>query len=158
MSANQCPIAVQGEPNAATAADLVVALCEIEVAELSNLDGAGSGIDCERINKALLDAYLWLKSQQLLLAEPAKPIVDLNLNRWMIVVARFYLDTLRRRPDVAEDMATLRSDLDKASAGAAGAALKSEGTYREVWSQHNATPTFTADRLARVNRTLARWR
>lgn len=158
MGASQCPIAVEGEPQAATAQDLVIALCEVEVAELSNLDSSGSTIDCERINKALLDAYRWLKSQQLLLAEPAKPVVDLNLNRWMIVVARFYLDTLRRRLDVAEDMQSLRDDLAKASAVSAGSALRAEEVYREVWSQHQSSPVFTASSLAKANRTLARWR
>jgi hypothetical protein len=158
MGPNECRPAVEGVANAATAADLIVALCDVEVTELSNLDSSGSTIDCVRVNKALLDAYYWLMSQQLLLAEPAKPIVDLNLNRWMIVVARYLLDTLRRRPDVAEDMALLRADLDKAAAASAGSALRQNELHREVWSQHKSSPVFTASSLARQMKTQARWR
>jgi phage gp36-like protein len=136
---------VPSVPTAATVADFVIAFTMIETIELSNLDSGGSSVDCTRINKALLDAYKLLTSCKVLLMPAAAAVVDANLNRWMLVIARYYLDTIRRRADVLADYKTVMDLLDKLS----GASTVTASQMPHQIRNHNGkTAVYTQTSLA----------
>jgi hypothetical protein len=140
--ANQCAPAV-ADPLAATVSTLIRDTSVVEAVELSNIDSGGSSIDCERLNGALADAYALLKSEQLLLPSAAREVITLNLSRWMVIIARYYLDNVRRRPDVTADferVMTKIKDLGLVSALDASAVQGSiSATYgkQPVWTQQS---------------------
>lgn len=142
---NICSPAVPDVQNAATVNDFVLATTMTEAVELSNLDSGGNTIDCERLNKALKDAYSYITSKALLADSIGKQIVELNLNRWMIMVARYYLDTIRRRPDVEEDYKLVELELNKlAETSTTG------NSYSDTKILHstNKVPVFTQKSLS----------
>ena len=141
---NQCPAAVV-DPLAATVAIFIRDTSVIEAVELSNLDSGGSSIDCERMNGALLDAYKWLQSEKLLLPDVCKQVIDMNLSRWMVVVARYFLDNIRRRPDVTADYEIVRTalqDLHKVKASSGNSIL-----YSQISATFGKTPVWTQKSL-----------
>lgn len=144
-----CDPAVPGVADAATVADFVLAFTTIEAVELSNLDSGGSSVDCDRINKALLDAYKLLVSYKGILVPAAAKVIDINLNRWMLILARYYLDTLRRRDDVSTDYKSVMDMLGKLSSSDVASASQFIG---KVYNSNGKSPVFTEQSLARVNR------
>ena len=149
MTIQTCDPAVPDVASAATVQDFIVAFTMIETIELSNLDSGGSSIDCGRINKALQDAYKLLMSSKVLLRPLAATVVDSNLNRWMLVIARYYLDTLRRRADVLADYKSVMDMLDKL--GNSNALSASQSPQR-ILNHNGKTAVFTQDSLANFNR------
>lgn len=109
----RCEAAVPAVPTAATVQDFIVAYTMVETVELSNLDSAGSYIDCDRFNAALLAAYNYLMSAKLVLPPVGGLVIDQNLNRWMLMLARYYLDSVRRRPDVTADYKAVLDEIEK---------------------------------------------
>ena len=130
-------------PNAANVDDFITAFAMIEAIELSNLDSPGDTIDCTRINKALSDAYNLIQSAKVALAAQQIPVVDANLNRWMLIIARYYLDTIRRRPDVTYDYENVMKQI-----GSLGPRINS---VRHVRHTEGKTPHYTEASLARFN-------
>lgn len=142
---NQCPAAVV-DPLAATVAIFIRDTSVIEAVELSNLDSGGSSIDCERMNGALLDAYQWLQSEKLLLPDVCRQVIDMNLSRWMVIVARYFLDNIRRRPDVTADYEMVRTalqDLHKVNASSGN----SSTLYSQISATFGKTPVWTQKSL-----------
>jgi hypothetical protein len=140
--ANQCAPAV-ADPLAATVDTFIRNTSVVEAVELSNIDSGGSSIDCERLNGALADAYALLKSEQLLLPSAAQEVISLNMSRWMVVIARYYLDNVRRRPDVTADFERVTSKLKELSELSALDASVAQGSIsvsfgkQPVWTQQS---------------------
>lgn len=147
MPINQCDQAVLGVASAATVQDFTTAYTMVEAVELSNLDSGGSRIDCDRLNMALLDAYRELMSRKLLLTSQSGAVIDMNLRRWMLIIARYFLDTTRRRTDVTADYENLAKLLD--ALGQSGAKSASD-SYR-VYNSNGKQAVFTADSIADQN-------
>lgn len=141
---NQCPAAVV-DPLAATVAIFIRDTSVIEAVELSNLDSGGSSIDCERMNGALLDAYQWLQSEKLLLPNVCKQVIDMNLSRWMVIVARYFLDNIRRRPDVTADYNTVKTALTELRS--IKATVGSSTLYSQISATFGKTPVWTQKSL-----------
>jgi len=142
-SEGRCGVAVPGVPNSATVEDFITAFTLVEAIELSNLDSGGSAIDCNRLNKALLDAYTELASAKLLLSAQAGRVIDANLNRWMLIIARYYLDSVRRRPDVTADyerVVNKLAELSNSSGDATGGAAR-------VYNHNGKRAVFTQESL-----------
>lgn len=127
---DRCDPSVPNVTNAATVNDFIIAYTLVEAVELSNLDSGGTAIDCIRLNKALTDAYIELMADKLLMTAPSAAVVDLNLNRWMLIIARYLLDTVRRRGDVVDDYKSLKDKLkDMYTKTAAGQRFNVSATY-----------------------------
>ena len=154
---NQCQAAVT-DPLAATVETFIRYTTLVESVELSNLDSGGSSIDCDRLNAALADAYAWLKGQRLLLPELCREIIDLNLKRWMVVIARYYLDNIRRRPDVTADYERLLKDIEdlrnvKAStANGDGSEIPGATTFSSISLVTGKSPVYTQSSLETYRR------
>lgn len=145
-----CQLAVPAVANAASVADFIVAYGMVETTELSNLDSSGSTIDCDRFNKALVDAYNWLQSKKLMLSQTLSAVIDLNLNRWMLQLARYYLDTIRRRPDVTYDYEKIVADI----AVLERLAGNSFAQYSAISSENLKERRYTDASLARFRSTI----
>lgn len=147
MPVNQCDAAVPGVASAATVQDFIVAYTMVEAVELSNLDSGGSRIDCDRLNMALLDAYRELMSRKVLLSSQAGSVIDMNLRRWMLIIARYFLDTTRRREDVTTDYENLAKMLDDLAASSSDAS----GGAGRIVNSNGKTAVYTAASLAKCN-------
>lgn len=137
-----CPPAIPDNPSAATVNDMVAALTLLEVTELSNLDSGGSFIDCDRINMALQDAYNLLMAYAEGASPSASRIIAANLRRWMIIIARYYLDSIRRRQDVADDYKLVMNSVTEVlTAGGINS------VYSDIWIERSSEtwPQVTAN-------------
>lgn len=142
----RCEDAVPLEPTAATVQDCIVAWTMVEVVELSNLDSGGSHIDCDRFNSALLAAYNYLESAKLTMPAVGSLVINANLNRWMLMLARYYLDTVRRRPDVTADYKAVLTELDRLSklkGSAAVAQTPDKSNEARVYVHTSKSPVWT---------------
>ena len=143
-----CDPAVPANADAATVQDFITAFTMVEAVELSNLDSGGNSIDCSRLNMALADAYRLLQSEKVTMLSSAAQVVDLNLRRWMLIIARYYLDTVRRRQDVTDDynaVMKLLADLHDASKN-----QSSWGQYR-LYNDNGKAAIWTEESLQRIN-------
>lgn len=140
-----CDPAVPDVVGAATVNDFIVAYTLTTAVELSNLDTEGSTIDCDRINMALVDAYNLLMSYKLLVNEISQQVIDLNLRRWMLILARYYLDTYKKQRDVVDEFEKLVKFLDDLAAGDA------KGNYK-MWNHNGRQAVWTSDSLSYLNR------
>jgi hypothetical protein len=140
-----CPVAVPQEPLAATIEDFVLAYGDVEAVELSNIDSVGSTIYCDRLNQALVDAYNYLQSVAALGGDSARLLVQSNLRRWMLILARYYLDSIRRRSDVTADFEQLAKLLNIARKGSKE--LSQGSQYDTVSIRQRRAPLITQQQL-----------
>lgn len=127
---SNCPPAIPEDPAAATVNDMVAAFTLLEMTELSNLDTGGGYIDCDRINMALQDAYRLLTAYSAGSNPTTASVIAANLRRWMMIIARYYLDSVRRREDVAKDYDMVLSTLKEITNGSG-----MSSNYAEIWSE-----------------------
>lgn len=125
-----CQPAIPEDPAAATVNDMVAAFTLLEMTELSNLDTGGGYIDCDRINMALQDAYRLLTAYSAGSNPTTASVIAANLRRWMMIIARYYLDSVRRREDVAKDYDMVLSTLKEITNGGG-----MSSNYAEIWSE-----------------------
>lgn len=147
MPTDQCDLAV-ADPLAASVADFILATTMVEAVELSNLDSGGSRIDCERLNMALRDAYNDLTSVRATLSPANAAIVTANLRRWMIIQARYYLDSVKRRTDVTEDFKLVQKRLEELKRPGANSA--EEDLFRNS-NVNGKRPVWTESSLLSYN-------
>ena len=90
--------------NEVTIADLIVALEEEEVKELSNLfDPCGNITDATKIQYALDRATEELNAGFVVSGNCGKALIKLSAKNIIIAIARYLLDTVKARPHVVED-------------------------------------------------------
>lgn len=115
-SYKDCPIAVPTVPTAATVTDFVLVYTLQETLELTNLDTMGPieelVVQCDRLNKALRDAYDFVGSYLGISTPMGRTAILGNLNRAMLIIARYYLDSTRMRPDVRQNYEDILKWLD----------------------------------------------
>lgn len=98
--------------NEVTIADLIVALEEDEIKELSNLfDPCGNVIDATKIQYAIDRAHEELNSAFVVTGNCGKALVKLNAKNIIIAIARYLLDTVKARPHVIDDAKDARARL-----------------------------------------------
>lgn len=141
-----CPVAVPSEPLAATVSDFLLAYGDVETVELSNIDAVSDTIDCDRMNLALVDAYDYLQSIASLGGAAAATLVRANLRRWMLILARYYLDSIRRRTDVTKDYELLQKLLEAVRRG--GKELSMGSQFDTVSSSRSRPELFTQKQLS----------
>lgn len=87
----------------ANVADFVQAFGETEARESTTLDDASAtSPNWSKIEFALEDAYLQCMSADAIACSSGKVLIRLQLRRLMLDIARYQLDVLKQRPDVAK--------------------------------------------------------
>ncbi|MDX1372982.1 MAG: phage protein Gp36 family protein, partial [Nitrososphaeraceae archaeon] len=110
------PIPDNGTPNSAVVDDFIATYGYQEALQLSNLNNAAATVINERrIERAIEDALALIDAYVKQAPKANKLLVSSSRRRTAMIIARFYLDSVRRRKDVTEDYDRAIKELDLAS-------------------------------------------
>jgi len=106
------------EPAGATPGDFILAFGEKEAIELSNLsDPQETEPNYDRIWMAIQDAEALIDSHIYNASKACLRLVSSNRRRTTLIIARYYLDTVRRREDVFKDYEMCIKELQGCESG-----------------------------------------
>lgn len=109
------PIKARPNPRAATPDDFVLAYGLREAIQISNIDDADAiQPNTDKIWMAIQDAAALIDNYIIQASRSGKLLISSNRRRTTLIVARYYLDSVRRREDVKEDYERAIKELDKA--------------------------------------------
>jgi len=104
------------DPRAATPDDYILAYGLKEAIQISNLDDADAiQPNTDRIWMAIQDAAALIDNYIIQASRAGKVLISSNRRRTTLILARYYLDSVRRREDIKEDYERALETLDKAS-------------------------------------------
>jgi phage gp36-like protein len=84
--------------------DFILTYGEREAVTISNLGDANeSTINYQRIKNAIEDALVWIDTIYLQANPAAKVLIQSSRRRSSLIIARYYLDSCRRREDITKD-------------------------------------------------------
>ncbi len=110
------PIKVRPSPRTATPDDFILAYGLREAIQLSNIDDADAiQPNTDKIWMAIQDACALIDNYIVQAGRAGKVLISSNRRRTALIIARYYLDTVRRREDVYKDYELAIKDLDKAT-------------------------------------------
>ena len=110
------PIRVRPNPRTATPDDFVLAYGLREAIQLTNIDNADAiEPNTDKLWMAIQDACALIDNYIIQASRGGKLLISSNRRRTALIIARYYLDTVRRRDDVKEDYERCLKELDKAS-------------------------------------------
>lgn len=94
----------KSDPRSATVGDFVLAFGQKEAVQLSNIDdAAATTINVAKVNMAIADANSLIDSYIEQSGKAGMVLITSNRRRTALIIARYYLDTVRRREDVKND-------------------------------------------------------
>ncbi len=100
-------------PRAATVDDFILAFGMKEAIQITNMDDASATEpNIARLEMALADANAMIDSYIAQATRAGKVLVSSNRRRTALIIARYYLDSVRRREDVAKDYELAIKELD----------------------------------------------
>jgi phage gp36-like protein len=103
------------EPRMATVDDFILAYGERETIQLTNLeDGSATSVNVAKLRMALEDANSLIDNYITQAGKAGKFLISSNRRRTALMIARYYLDTVRRREDVYKDYQDCIKELDDA--------------------------------------------
>jgi len=109
------PIRVRPNPRAATPDDFILAYGLREAIQLSNIDDADAiEPNTDKIWMAIQDACALIDNYIVQASRGGKLLISSNRRRTALIIARYYLDSVRRREDVKDDYERCISELDRA--------------------------------------------
>jgi phage gp36-like protein len=109
------PIATRPNPRAATPDDFVMAYGLREAIQISNIDDAdATQPNTDKIWMAIEDACALIDNYINGATRAGKILISSSRRRTALIIARYYLDTVRRREDVKSDYEQAITELDKA--------------------------------------------
>lgn len=109
------PLYDRPSPRAATPDDFVMAYGLREAIQLSNIDNADAiEPNTPKIWMAIEDACALIDNYIQGASRAGKILISSSRRRTSLIIARYYLDTVRRRDDVKEDYERALTELDKA--------------------------------------------
>jgi len=109
------PIRQRPNPRTATPDDFVLAYGLKEAIQISNLDDAdATQPNTDKIWMAIQDACALIDNYIIQASRGGKLIISSNRRRTALIIARYYLDTVRRREDVKNDYELALKELDRA--------------------------------------------
>jgi len=115
LDAKNYPNATRPTPRVATPDDFVLAYGLKEAIQLSNIDDAdATQPNDQKIWMAIEDAAALVDNYIEQAARGGKLLISSNRRRTSLIIARYYLDTVRRREDVKNDYERAITELDKA--------------------------------------------
>lgn len=111
----QYPIRTRPNPRTATPDDFVLAYGLREAIQLTNIDDAdATQPNTEKLWMAIQDASALIDNYITQAGRSGKLLISSNRRRTALIIARYYLDTVRRREDVKADYEQCIKELDKA--------------------------------------------
>ena len=109
------PIRVRPNPRAATPDDFILAYGLREAIQLTNIDDADAiQPNTDKLWMAIQDACALIDNYIVQASRAGKLLISSNRRRTALIIARYYLDTVRRREDVYKDYELAIKDLDRA--------------------------------------------
>ncbi len=109
------PFRVRPNPRAATPDDFILAYGLREAIQLSNIDDADAiEPNTDKIWMAIQDACALIDNYIVQASRGGKLLISSNRRRTALIIARYYLDSVRRREDVKDDYERCISELDRA--------------------------------------------
>ena len=109
------PIRSRPNPRSATPDDFVLAFGLREAIQLSNIDDADAvEPNSDKIWMAIQDACALIDNYIVQASRGGKLLISSNRRRTALTIARYYLDSVRRREDVKNDYEMAIKDLDRA--------------------------------------------
>jgi len=109
------PIRQRPNPRAATPDDFILAYGLREAIQLSNIDDADAvEPNTDKIWMAIQDACALIDNYIVQASRGGKLLISSNRRRTALTIARYYLDSVRRREDVKSDYEMAIKDLDRA--------------------------------------------
>ena len=109
------PIRQRPNPRAATPDDFILAYGLREAIQLSNIDDADAiQPNTDKIWMAIQDACALIDNYIVQASRGGKLLISSNRRRTALTIARYYLDSVRRREDVKEDYERAIKELDRA--------------------------------------------
>ena len=104
------------DPRSATVDDFVLAYGEKEAIQLSNIeDGSATSVNAARIRVAIEDANARIDNYIIQADKAGRKLISSNRRRTALMIARYYLDTVRRRSDVYQDYQDCIKELESAA-------------------------------------------
>ena len=101
-------------PRAATPDDFVLAYGMREATQISNIDDAdATSPNNEKIWMAIQDACALIDNYISVASRAGKLLISSSRRRTSLIIARYYLDTVRRREDVKADYESAISELER---------------------------------------------
>ena len=115
LNAVSYPVFDRPRPRSATPDDFVLAYGLKEAIQISNLDDAdATQPNNEKIWMAIEDAAALVDNYISQAQRAGKLLISSNRRRTTLIIARYYLDTVRRREDIKADYELCITELDKA--------------------------------------------
>jgi phage gp36-like protein len=109
------PIADRPRPRSATPDDFILAYGLREAIQITNIDNADADQpNTEKLWMAIEDAAALVDNYIQQAQRAGKLLISSNRRRTTLIIARYYLDTIRRREDVKADYEQCITELDKA--------------------------------------------
>ena len=109
------PIADRPRPRSATPDDFILAYGLREATQITNIDHAdATQPNTEKLWMAIEDAAALVDNYIQQAQRAGKLLISSNRRRTTLIIARYYLDTIRRREDVKADYEQCITELDKA--------------------------------------------
>jgi len=109
------PVRVRPNPRAATPDDFILAYGLREAIQLTNIDDADAiQPNTDKLWMAIQDACALIDNYIVQASRAGKLLISSNRRRTALIIARYYLDTVRRREDVYRDYELAIKDLDRA--------------------------------------------
>lgn len=111
----QYPNPQRPNPRTATPDDFVLAYGLREAIQITNIDDAdATEPNTEKLWMAIQDASALIDNYIVQAGRAGKLLISSNRRRTALIIARYYLDTVRRREDVKADYERCITELDKA--------------------------------------------
>lgn len=133
--------------SAPTVGDFVSAYTRKEAIELSNLsDGSAGSINERRIEMALEDASSYIDNYLLSATAAGIRLISSNRRRTTLTIARYYLDTVRRRETVTQDYDNAIKELQISSSATGGGAIDPvTGTRTTFFRSHRVPQVYNRE-------------
>lgn len=105
----------RSDPATATPADFILAFGQRETIQLTNLeDPKATTVNLAKLNMAIQDATALIDNYVIQASRAGKFLISSNRRRTALTIARYYLDSVRKRKDIVEDYERCIKELDKA--------------------------------------------
>lgn len=101
------------DPKTASPDDFILAYGLKEAIQLTNIDdGSATSVNVAKLRMAIEDANALIDSYIQQSGKAGKVLISSNRRRTALIIARYYLDTIRRREDVYKDYVDALKQLD----------------------------------------------
>lgn len=115
LAAGGYPRDERSDPTTATPADFIVAYGERETVQLTNLESPrATTVNYSKLNMAIQDACALIDNYVVQASRAGKLLISSSRRRTALIIARYYLDSVRKRKEVIEDYERAIKELDKA--------------------------------------------